>query len=88
MMKMVLTCYIKGFAINDEYKEHLVKHEGQPDEWPEYFIPSGNSNLDFPVRLFVNYDERKITICWIRYGLQKQIGFLKRSCRATETSEV
>lgn len=75
-----LTCYIKGFfAINDEYKEHLVKHEGQPDEWPEYFIPSGNSNLDFPVRLFVNYDEREnyylLDTLWIT---KKQIGFFLR----------
>ncbi|MGF7225233.1 hypothetical protein [Pantoea agglomerans] len=55
-----LKCHLKGyFALNTEYKDVLIKHEGKSDEWPDYFIISGSTKLDFPVKFYVNYDERE-----------------------------
>lgn len=54
-----IKCYMKGlFKVDSDYNDVLVKHEGQPDEWPSYFMPSEESNLEFPTFLYVNYDER------------------------------
>lgn len=71
-----LRCHIKGlFAVGDVYKELFIKHEGQPEYWPESFIPSGTAYLDFPVKLFVNYDEKEnyllLDTLWIT---KKEIG--------------
>lgn len=76
----LLICNMKGyFALSNDYKNVLLKYEGQPDEWPDYFIPSGKSNLDFPVELYPNYGERDnyllLDTLWIT---KKQIdAFLK-----------
>lgn len=75
-----LLCNMKGyFALDKDYKEMLIKYEGEPDEWPEYFIPSGESNFDSPIKLYINYDEKEnfilIDTLWIT---KSQIGeFLK-----------
>lgn len=54
-----LKCYMKGiFCVDNDYKDVLVKYEGQPDEWPSYFTPSEGSNFKFPIVIYVNYDER------------------------------
>lgn len=55
-----LKCHLKGyFALANEYKDVLIKYEGKPDEWPEYFIISGNPLLDFSAKFYVNYNERE-----------------------------
>ncbi|QBR49689.1 hypothetical protein [Erwinia sp. QL-Z3] len=66
----LLICNMKGyFALSNDYKSTLLKYEGQPEEWPDYFIPSGESYLGFPVELYLNYDEREnyflIDTLWI-----------------------
>ncbi|MEO5524615.1 hypothetical protein ABI309_17775 [Citrobacter youngae] len=54
-----IKCHMKGiFSVDDEYKKVLVKYEGQPEEWPTYFTPSGESYFNFPISIYVNYDEK------------------------------
>ncbi|MFT4273626.1 MAG: hypothetical protein QM578_21685 [Pantoea sp.] len=71
-----LICNIKGyFSVDSYYKKLWLKHEGQADEWPEFFIPSDGCNLNFPVKIYVHYNERDdfylFETLWIT---KKQIG--------------
>lgn len=65
-----IKCHMKGlFSIDDDYKDLLVKYEGQPLEWPNYFMPSGESNFNFSIAICVNYNEREnyhlFDVIWI-----------------------
>jgi hypothetical protein len=65
-----IKCYMKGlFSIDDNYKDLLFKYEGQPLEWPDHFTPSGESNFNFQIAIYVNYDEREnyhlFDVVWI-----------------------
>lgn len=76
-----LICHIKGLlAVSDIYKELYIKHEGQPEYWPEDFTPSGIAYLDFPIKLFINYNEREnyflLDTLWIT---KKEIGSFLRT---------
>ncbi|HCD8049999.1 TPA: hypothetical protein ND657_003281, partial [Enterobacter hormaechei] len=74
-----IRCFISGlWAVDYEYKDLLVKHEGQPDSWPQHFLVAGTPNVNYKATLYVNYDEKEnyylFEVLWItKVQIQKFI---------------